>query len=52
MSQLKTAKVIAIIGLILGVITLIWTIYSINKMGGIDAYMEQVQQMMEQFGGN
>ena len=48
--QLKTAKIISIIGLVLGVITLIWTIYSINQMGGIDAYMEQVQEMMEQFG--
>ncbi len=49
-SQLKTAKIVAIIGLVLGVITLLWTIYSINKMGGIDAYMEQVKQIMEQYG--
>ncbi|WP_411031498.1 CCC motif membrane protein [Spongiimicrobium sp. 3-5] len=49
-SQLKTAKVVAIIGLVLGVISLLWTIYSIQNMGGMDAYMEQVQEMMEQFG--
>lgn len=49
-SQLKTAKTVAIIGLVLGVLTLIWTIYSIQKMGGIDGYMEQVRQAMEQFG--
>ncbi|UJH66872.1 CCC motif membrane protein [Allomuricauda sp. SCSIO 65647] len=49
-SQLKTAKIIAIIGLVVGAITLIWTIYSIQKMGGIDAYMEQVKQIMEQYG--
>ncbi|MGD1946574.1 MAG: CCC motif membrane protein [Croceivirga sp.] len=49
-SQLKTAKLIAIIGFVLGILTLIWTVYSINKMGGVDAYMEQVQQIMEQYG--
>ena len=48
-STLKTAKIIAIIGLVLGVISLIWTIYSVQNMGGWDAYMEQVQDMMEQW---
>jgi len=48
-STLKTAKIVAIIGLVLGVISLIWTIYSIQNMGGLDAYMEQVQEMMEQW---
>ncbi len=49
-SQLKTTKIIAIIGLVLGVLTLLYTIYKIQEMGGIDAYMEQVQEMMEQMG--
>ena len=48
-STLKTAKIIAIIGLVLGVISLFWTIYSVQQMGGWDAYMEQVQEMMEQW---
>ena len=48
-STLKTAKIIAIIGLVLGVLSLIWTIYSVQNMGGWDAYMEQVQEMMEQW---
>ena len=48
-STLKTAKIIAIIGLVLGIISLIWTIYSVQNMGGWDAYMEQVQDMMEQW---
>jgi hypothetical protein len=48
--SLKTAKTVAIIGLVLGVISLLWTIYSIQQMGGIDGYMEQVQEMMEQYG--
>ncbi|WP_422080827.1 CCC motif membrane protein [Ulvibacterium sp.] len=49
-SQLKTAKTVALIGLALGIITLFYTIYSISQMGGIDAYMEQVREMMEQYG--
>ncbi|MRX65700.1 CCC motif membrane protein [Maribacter luteus] len=48
-STLKTAKIVAIIGLVLGVISLIWTIYSVQQMGGWDAYMEQVQDMMDQW---
>ena len=49
-STLKTAKIVAIIGLVLGVLSLIWTIYSVMQMGGWEAYMEQVSEMMEQFG--
>ena len=49
-SQLKTAKIIAIIGLVLGALTIIYTFYSIQQFGGWDAYMEKVQEMMEQFG--
>ncbi len=48
--SLKTAKTVAIIGLVLGALSLIWSIYSIQKMGGIDGYMEQVRQVMEQYG--
>ncbi len=49
-NSLKTVKTIAIIGLVIGVITLLWSIYSIMSMGGWDAYMEQNQEMLEQFG--
>ncbi|MEO1009998.1 MAG: CCC motif membrane protein [Bacteroidota bacterium] len=49
-SQLKTAKTVAIIGLVLGVLTLIYTVYTITQMGGIEGYMERVQEMMEQYG--
>jgi apolipoprotein N-acyltransferase len=48
-SALKAAKIVAIIGLVLGVISLIWIIYSVQQMGGWDAYMENVQEMMEQW---
>ncbi|WP_298354439.1 CCC motif membrane protein [uncultured Dokdonia sp.] len=48
--QFKTAKIIAIVGLILGVISLLWSVYSIVSMGGWDAYMESQREMMEQMG--
>lgn len=49
-SQVKTAKTVAIVGLAIAAVTLIYTIYSIQQMGGIDAYMEQVKTIMEQWG--
>lgn len=49
-STLKTAKTVAIIGLVLGVITLLWSIFSIVSMGGWEGYMEQNQELLEQFG--
>ena len=48
--QVKTAKIIAIIGLILGALSLIWSIYQIYSVGGWDAYMEQQQEAMKQLG--
>ncbi len=47
-SQVKTARVIAIIGLILGVISLIWAIITIASVGGWDAYMQKIQEAVEQ----
>ncbi|MBC3758743.1 DUF4190 domain-containing protein [Hyunsoonleella sp. SJ7] len=49
-SQLKTAKTIAIIGLVLAALTLIWGIYQIMAVGGIEAYMEQNKEIFEQMG--
>ncbi|MFS4456608.1 CCC motif membrane protein [Maribacter sp. 2304DJ31-5] len=49
-STLKTAKIIAIIGLALGAISLLWSVYSIMSLGGLDAYTEQVKEIMEQYG--
>ncbi len=48
-SQLKTAKILAIIGLVIGLLYLFWTYYQISSMGGWDAYMEKVQEMSEQW---
>ncbi|XLS30393.1 CCC motif membrane protein [Flavobacteriaceae bacterium M23B6Z8] len=47
--SLKTARIIAIIGLVLGALTLIGTIIWIISLGGIGAYMEHQQEMMEQW---
>ncbi len=49
-SQLKTARIIAIIGLVLGILTLVGSVVYIITLGGIDAYMEQQRQAMEQMG--
>ncbi|MGB3151948.1 MAG: CCC motif membrane protein [Maribacter sp.] len=49
-STLKTAKIIAIIGLVIGLVTLLWTIYFIFSIGGWDAYLEQTKDVYEQMG--
>ena len=48
-SQLKTAKTIAIIGMIIGVLYAAYVGYSISSMGGWEAYLEEVQRMSEQW---
>ncbi|MEX0273262.1 MAG: CCC motif membrane protein [Flavobacteriaceae bacterium] len=49
-SQLKTAKTIAIIGLVLGAIALLWSIYSIVSAGGWAEMMEKQKEIYEQMG--
>ena len=49
-SQLKTAKILVIIGLILGILYLCYMIYSIWAMGGWEEAMRKSQEIMEQFG--
>ena len=48
--QVKTAKIIAIIGLVLGIIALAMSIFQIVAVGGWEAYMEQQKEAMEQLG--
>ena len=48
-SQLKTAKTIAIIGMIIGVLYAAYVGYSISSMGGWEAYLEEVQRTSEQW---
>jgi hypothetical protein len=48
-SQLKTAKILAIIGMVLGIIYFFYVVYSISAIGGWEAYMEQVNEMREQW---
>ena len=48
-NAMKTAKTVALVILIINILYLCWSIYSIQAMGGWDAYMEQVNQLMEEF---
>lgn len=48
-SQLKTAKILAIIGIVIGVLYFLIAAYNIYQIGGWEAYMEQVRVMTEQF---
>ena len=48
-SQLKTAKILAIIALVIGVLYLAYTIFMISQIGGMEGYMEKVNEMMEQY---
>ncbi|WP_299364254.1 CCC motif membrane protein [Winogradskyella sp.] len=49
-SQVKTAKIIAIIGLVLAIIALGMSIYSIVAAGGWEGYMEQQREIYKQMG--
>jgi len=49
-SQLKTAKILAIVALSLGVLYFAYAIFNIWQIGGWDAYMEQSREIMEQLG--
>ncbi len=49
-SQLKTAKTVAIIGLVLAVIAFGMAIFQIVAAGGWEGYMEQQREVLEQLG--
>jgi ribose/xylose/arabinose/galactoside ABC-type transport system permease subunit len=49
-SQVKTAKIIAIIGLALAVIAVGSTLYQITAAGGWDAYIDQTKDAYRQMG--
>lgn len=40
----NTARILNIIGLVISVLNLIYSIYAIMQIGGWDAYMEQIQE--------
>jgi len=50
-SQLKTARIVAIIGLALAVLSLIVSIFYIISLGGWNAYMEHQRELLEGFEG-
>ena len=47
-SQVKTAKIIAIIGLLLAVIQFAYTAFAIYSVGGLSAYTEVFEDLMKQ----
>ncbi|MDT7829939.1 CCC motif membrane protein [Pricia sp. S334] len=49
-NQLKTAKILAWIAFILGVLYLAWSIFGFYQAGGWEGYMQQSQELMEQWG--
>ncbi len=49
-SQLKTAKVVAIIGLVVGLLTIAFAAYQVIGAGGWEAYIEQQKEVYEQMG--
>lgn len=46
--QVKTARILAVIGLILGILSLIYVVFSIVSQGGWSAYVDNIQQVIEQ----
>jgi uncharacterized membrane protein len=47
-NNLKTGKILNIIGIALGVLMMLYTIYNIQQMGGWDAYVETIREAIEQ----
>lgn len=50
-NTVKTGRILNIVGIVLGIISIGWAIYSIQAMGGWDAYMEEIQNAIEQAQG-
>ncbi len=49
-SQLKTVRILAIIGLVLGILYFALSYYQIQQLGGWEAYMDKVKEVTEQLG--
>ena len=49
-NAMNTAKMIALVVLIINALYLAWNIYSIIAIGGWDAYMEESRQRIEDMG--
>ncbi|EAR14997.1 MULTISPECIES: CCC motif membrane protein [Robiginitalea] len=49
-NQWKTARILAIIAIVLGVLYFGFMLFRIQQLGGWDAMMEQSREMMEQWG--
>jgi len=49
-NNLKTGRILCFVGIALGVVTLLWNIYSIQSIGGWEAYKQMIQDAMAQGG--
>ncbi|MFM1877936.1 MAG: hypothetical protein RLZZ241_802 [Bacteroidota bacterium] len=49
-STWKTAQILSIVAIVLGMIYFAFVIFQIMRMGGWEAYMEQTEIMMDQWG--
>lgn len=47
-SNLNAGRIASIVGLVITVLVIIWTFYSINQVGGWDAYVEEIKETMGQ----
>lgn len=48
-SNLNGGRIASIVGLIITVLAIAWTVYSIYSLGGWDAYMEKVEEAMGKY---
>ncbi|WP_430967711.1 CCC motif membrane protein [Spongiimicrobium sp. 2-473A-2-J] len=49
-SQLKTAKIVAIIVMVIGILYFAWWLFQLQQAGGWEAQMEKAREIMEQWG--
>lgn len=49
---MKTAKTVALVVLIINVLYFFWSIYRFYEMGGTEGFMEQYNEIMEEFNRN
>ena len=50
-NNVKTGKILSIIGIVLGILSLVWTFVQIQAAGGWDAYLQSIQDIIEQSQG-
>ena len=49
---MNTAKIVALVALGINILYFLWTIYRIYEMGGVEGFMEQYNEVMEEINRN